>query len=659
MLLQVKKAMEELTGVIEHKEDMCLNGCLGYTGPYSHLEQCPKCGEERYCPVKLHTGKKVGRQQFSTMPPGPQVQAVLRSAELSMDMSWLHQTAIEIIAKTPAGADGLSEYFDIVSSSELLALIADGTIGPHDTVLMFSIDALLQALGASDHPDIPTASLGRPSTVQYHNHLQILLSASNDAQYKRLRRATGLCKPSILSGLSRTLPIPHLFPVDIMHLGCLNIPDLYLNLWRGTIKGATRSDPRAKSYAVLADEDEWMAHGREVERAMPYLPGFFDRPPRNIAEKVNSGYKAIEYKTWFYGYLPARLRARLGREHWLQLCSLVRGMMLIWSEVILKADLHEARERLSYAVEKHEELYYARDIDNLHVVRPCIHLLWHLPDLVVLIGALIVVSQFPMERHIGDLGGQIRLHSNPYANLSHRAFRRCQENAIKALHPPLDRMRRKHGVLPRGALDLGDGYVLLRAMDRTSRPVPSAEAATIYDYLLMHEPVLCAGQERHSFRYKVRKWGRVRLPNETVARSAWKEQAKPLSRARIARCVKFASSDGRVEIGEVLYYARIGDSHHPVAVVAPFASRNEELYLDSFRTVQSHRYQGHQGLVVIQVKAILSVVAMVPEDTLESVDLHNDYSHFHSGKAYFVVEKMGFEVKIWRQPSDPEMDVDE
>ena len=75
------------------------------------------------------------------------------------------------------------------------------------------------------------------------------------------------------------------------------------------------------------------------------------------------------------------------------------------------------------------------------------HLLWHLPDLIILIGALIIVSQFPMERHIGDLGGQIRLHSNPYANLSQRAYRRCQENALKALDSRFNRAHQQHRIL--------------------------------------------------------------------------------------------------------------------------------------------------------------------------------------------------------------------
>ncbi|KAI0325002.1 hypothetical protein GY45DRAFT_1438715 [Cubamyces sp. BRFM 1775] len=42
-LYKVKKAVEEISGVVGQKNDMCPNSCLGYTGPYTDLEVCPKC----------------------------------------------------------------------------------------------------------------------------------------------------------------------------------------------------------------------------------------------------------------------------------------------------------------------------------------------------------------------------------------------------------------------------------------------------------------------------------------------------------------------------------------------------------------------------------------------------------------------------------------
>ncbi|KAI0352686.1 hypothetical protein OH77DRAFT_1408449 [Trametes cingulata] len=792
-LYKVKKTIEELTGVVGQKDDMCVNSCIGYTGPYAAFEHCPKCGQDRYCPVKSRAGTKVARQTFTSMLPSTQVQAFYASEDVANEMGWFHETALRIIASTPPGASSLSEFQDIVSSAELLQRVANGTIKAYDAVLMFSIDgaqlyqnkesdcwmslwllgnirpekrfkkayilpgviipgpnhpkdldsflfpsfyhvagvmreglpiyhaplrarvasnpffafgmadgpgmamfegtvghhgafgcrvlcgllgrhkpgcphyypALLRPLGdpapGSDHDDISLASLRGPSVEEYNRNLQLLLSARNDTQYKQLRRATGLCKPSIVSGLPRALPIPFCFPPDLMHLSWLNIPELYLSLWRGTIKGSTRSDPKSWVCAVWATDEKWTAHGRRVERAMPFLPGFFDRPPRNIAEKVNSGYKATEYKTWFYNYAPAMLRNELSEAYWEQLCELVHGVTLLYAESIRPEEIVESKQHLSAAVLHHEILYYARDPDRLHVVRPCIHSVWHAPDMVVLLGSLICLTQLPMERLIGDLGGQIKQPSNPFANLSQRALRRCQENALKALDPRLDRTQAKLGQLPRGALDIGNGYVLLRARDRCAREIPPEEAAAFLDYLSHKEPERYADQDQSSFSFKVQKWARLRLPNDTVARSAWKEQEKPLKKLRMARCVKvisFAASRSTVEVAEVRYFCEVGDTRRPVALVSVFGPCDRTLYERSKKTVELHTYRGNSGLCVVDVKRIRSVIGMIPDDEGDGVDFESDYLHLHVGSQYFVVEKLGLEVRMFGT-HDEEMDVDE
>ncbi|KAG1884255.1 hypothetical protein F4604DRAFT_1574738 [Suillus subluteus] len=40
-LCQTKKIAEDITGVYSVMHDMCPNSCIGYTGPFSHLEHCP------------------------------------------------------------------------------------------------------------------------------------------------------------------------------------------------------------------------------------------------------------------------------------------------------------------------------------------------------------------------------------------------------------------------------------------------------------------------------------------------------------------------------------------------------------------------------------------------------------------------------------------
>ncbi|KAH9851446.1 hypothetical protein C2E23DRAFT_869376 [Lenzites betulinus] len=491
-----------------------------------------------------------------------------------------------------------------------------GLLGRHKLGCPHFYPALLRPLGdpvpGSDHGDILLSSIPPPSAAAYERNLKLLLSARNETQYKQLRKVTGLCKPTIMSGLSRTLPMPLCFPIDLMHLTCLNLPDLFLSLWRGTIQGSTQSDPKGWDCAILADPEVWELHGLHVERARHYLPGFLDRAPRNIAAKLNSGYKAIEFMTWFYNYVPAMLRSLLPEAYWLQFCKLARGIMILYAEDILPEELLQSKTLLTAAIEEYELLYYARDPDRLHVVRPAIHLIWHGPDQIVQIGAMVCDTQLPIERLIGDLGSEIKQPSTPYANLSQRAIRRCQVNALKAMLPEIDRTRQLADKIPRGAQTLGDGYILLCARDRCLRDIPDIESRAFYDYLAIWEPDLCGDDDQMTFALRVRKWARLRLPNGTVARSAWKEQRKPVSKLRLARCVKFSNAQGELHIGEIRYFCSI-TKERTVALVSVFGPRDEALYRRSHATVDISEYRGDTSLEVINVKQIESVVGMIPD----------------------------------------------
>ena len=54
----------------------------------------------------------------------------------------------------------------------------------------------------------------------------------------------------------------------------LNLPDLFLNLWQGTIDCDKTDDCRNWDWAVLKG-DMWKTHGEAVASTMPYLPGSF------------------------------------------------------------------------------------------------------------------------------------------------------------------------------------------------------------------------------------------------------------------------------------------------------------------------------------------------------------------------------------------------
>lgn len=112
-----------------------------------------------------------------------------------------------------------------------------------------------------------------------------------------------------------------------------------------------------------------------------------------------------------------------------------------------------------------------------------------------------------MERTIGNLGEEIRQHSNPYANLSERGLQRCQVNTLKAMIPDLDKEKTK---IPRGAKDIGEGYVLLRARDRNWYRFNEYELAAVNraNLQIMHTV------DNYLAAYR---WARLQLPNGQVA----------------------------------------------------------------------------------------------------------------------------------------------
>jgi len=61
---------------------MCVNSHIAFTGAYTHLEKCPRCGQSHYDGAKLAKSggkKKVPRKVSTTCYVSPQLQARWRS----------------------------------------------------------------------------------------------------------------------------------------------------------------------------------------------------------------------------------------------------------------------------------------------------------------------------------------------------------------------------------------------------------------------------------------------------------------------------------------------------------------------------------------------------------------------------------------------------
>ncbi|KAJ6504329.1 hypothetical protein C8R47DRAFT_1174826 [Mycena vitilis] len=421
-----------------------------------------------------------------------------------------------------------------------------------------------------------------------------------------------------------------------MHLPALNLTDLFIPLWRGLFDcdRTDSTDLASWPWAVLKDAKVWKEHGKLVAQATPYIPGSFDRPPRNPAEKISSGYKAWEFLLYFFGLGPCLFYNLLPDVYWMHYCKGVRGFRILMQEEILPAEVVAAHKLLTEFSEDFERLYVQRRADRLHFVRPSIHTTGHFAPETVRVGPGIIYSQWGMERTIGNLGEEIKQHSNAFANLAQRGIRRCQVNALKAMIPDIEP---PENPLPRGSKDLGNRYALLRAMDSTSRECRPCEHTAITTYLRRH------GETTTRTSTTVIRWSRLRLPNGQIARSSWKETLKPLEQLRIARSIKF-DVEGSSYLGEVLFYMLLrvnADTEpKPVAVVSLYGPPHAGLYLAaSSYTYWTSKHLRDTAIRVIDVKSIQAAVMMAPDERYKT--------RFHDGTEidrWYLMEKPGMKL---------------
>lgn len=264
-----------------------------------------------------------------------------------------------------------------------------------------------------------------------------------------------------------------------MHLCALNLTDLLLGLWCGSIECDRKDSRTTWDWAVLMDSELWAKHGAFVAAVRAYWPGSFDRIPRNPAERINSGYKAWEFLLYVYGLCPVLLYRILPDKYWRNFCKLVFAIRILHQHRITRSELVQAHKALVEFEEEFHLLYFQRKASRIHFVRQSVHQTVHVVPETFRVGPLGLTAQWPIERIIGDLGGEIRQHSTAYANLSQRAVRRARDNALKSMAPHLVPPPGP----PRGSKVLEDGYTLLRAMDTCSRFVRDREVAALTHYM--------------------------------------------------------------------------------------------------------------------------------------------------------------------------------
>ncbi|KAF8154160.1 hypothetical protein B0H34DRAFT_861033 [Crassisporium funariophilum] len=90
----VKNLTASLSGVVSILDDMCINSCHAFTGPYVDLAACDTCSQPRFA---TSNRKPTSRKQACTIPLGPQIQALRRSSHGAAAMQYRDQKVSEIL----------------------------------------------------------------------------------------------------------------------------------------------------------------------------------------------------------------------------------------------------------------------------------------------------------------------------------------------------------------------------------------------------------------------------------------------------------------------------------------------------------------------------------------------------------------------------------
>ena len=208
------------------------------------------------------------------------------------------------------------------------------------------------------HDNIDTFQLPWASPSLYHANLDQLCKCYTDTQFRQTQKETGLCKQSIFLGLDQRYSsgLPGCLAINHMHIIAI-IPDLLISLWHGTIDCDNNDSKGLWDWVVLIG-DTWKSHGQDVARCHPYLPGSFNCPPRNPAEKISSGYKAWEFLIYLFSLCPALLYNVLPWLYWLNFCKLVSAVQLLQQHAISASQVEDAHRLVLDFTEEYKAIYY-------------------------------------------------------------------------------------------------------------------------------------------------------------------------------------------------------------------------------------------------------------------------------------------------------------
>ena len=205
----VENLIVSYTGIEPIEHDMCIHSCIGYTGPFSDLTQCPQCGKMCWDEAKLDATNgrvKIPAKRFTTLPLGLQLQALYQNPESARDMQYLYQRIQQVLDEYEE-KNKISIINDIAAGWDCLGSSLAGNIGENTIIIMASLDGF-QAYKAKDS--------------NCWLYIWVVINLAPDKRYCKMHVLPG----GFISGPKKTKIIDSVMVVGIHHLSALQTEGL-------------------------------------------------------------------------------------------------------------------------------------------------------------------------------------------------------------------------------------------------------------------------------------------------------------------------------------------------------------------------------------------------------------------------------------------------
>ncbi|KIN96966.1 hypothetical protein M404DRAFT_161850, partial [Pisolithus tinctorius Marx 270] len=151
--------------------------------------------------VTTHGRSKVPAKKFTTIPLGPQLQALYRDPDLAHQMRYLHERMQQIIAELQ-DTGSISLVDDITAGWDYLGAVLDGDIRKDDIVLMVSLDG---------------AQLYESKQSDCWIYIWVILNLAPNRRYKKVH----ICPGGFILGPNKPKNIDSFLFVGLHHLAAL------------------------------------------------------------------------------------------------------------------------------------------------------------------------------------------------------------------------------------------------------------------------------------------------------------------------------------------------------------------------------------------------------------------------------------------------------